>query len=174
MSGSGCTWVARTRGWGVASTWGVGIAMRDALGVGMGVGMGALHRVPRGGPLCVYGRVCWLLVLPVGMRCVWCVLLAVLLRWRPTASLLLSAGPLPLTLPLTLLCHSFASPLQGREKEAIVISMVRSNSGGEVGFLADRRRMNVAVTRWGPREEGLAYRNQFREKGRGRERVAGC
>lgn len=36
---------------------------------------------------------------------------------------------------------------QGREKEAIVISMVRSNSGGEVGFLADRRRMNVAVTR---------------------------
>eukprot|EP01026_Neomeris_dumetosa_P003322 TRINITY_DN10895_c0_g1_i1.p2 TRINITY_DN10895_c0_g1~~TRINITY_DN10895_c0_g1_i1.p2 ORF type:complete len:221 (-),score=45.39 TRINITY_DN10895_c0_g1_i1:237-899(-) len=36
---------------------------------------------------------------------------------------------------------------QGREKEAIVISMVRSNSVGEVGFLADQRRMNVAVTR---------------------------
>eukprot|EP00775_Hariotina_reticulata_P006215 gene6215-6451_t len=36
---------------------------------------------------------------------------------------------------------------QGREKEAIVISMVRSNSNGEVGFLADTRRMNVAVTR---------------------------
>ncbi|KAG7670496.1 hypothetical protein KSW81_003059 [Nannochloris sp. 'desiccata'] len=36
---------------------------------------------------------------------------------------------------------------QGREKEAIVISMVRSNTSGEVGFLADNRRMNVAVTR---------------------------
>lgn len=36
---------------------------------------------------------------------------------------------------------------QGREKEAIVISMVRSNTSGEVGFLADSRRMNVAVTR---------------------------
>ncbi|KAL4339211.1 hypothetical protein GQ457_08G015970 [Hibiscus cannabinus] len=36
---------------------------------------------------------------------------------------------------------------QGREKEAIIISMVRSNSKKEVGFLRDRRRMNVAVTR---------------------------
>lgn len=36
---------------------------------------------------------------------------------------------------------------QGREKEAIIISMVRSNSNREVGFLSDHRRMNVAVTR---------------------------
>jgi predicted DNA helicase len=36
---------------------------------------------------------------------------------------------------------------QGREKEAVVLSMVRSNPQGEVGFLADIRRMNVALTR---------------------------
>ncbi len=39
------------------------------------------------------------------------------------------------------------APSQGREKEAIIISMVRSNDKREVGFLSDRRRMNVAVTR---------------------------
>jgi superfamily I DNA and/or RNA helicase len=36
---------------------------------------------------------------------------------------------------------------QGREKEAVVISLVRSNAAGEIGFLADERRMNVALTR---------------------------
>lgn len=36
---------------------------------------------------------------------------------------------------------------QGREKEAVVISLVRSNSRGELGFLTDIRRMNVALTR---------------------------
>ncbi len=38
---------------------------------------------------------------------------------------------------------------QGREKEAVVISLVRSNREGEIGFLADTRRMNVALTRAG-------------------------
>ena len=36
---------------------------------------------------------------------------------------------------------------QGREKEVVLISMVRSNTEGEIGFLSDRRRMNVAMTR---------------------------
>jgi predicted DNA helicase len=36
---------------------------------------------------------------------------------------------------------------QGREKEAVVLSLVRSNAEGEIGFLADVRRTNVALTR---------------------------
>ena len=36
---------------------------------------------------------------------------------------------------------------QGREKEAVIISLVRSNPRGEIGFLGDIRRMNVAMTR---------------------------
>ncbi len=36
---------------------------------------------------------------------------------------------------------------QGREKEAVLLTMVRSNDRGEIGFLADTRRTNVAMTR---------------------------
>ena len=36
---------------------------------------------------------------------------------------------------------------QGQERDVIVISFVRSNEKGEVGFLADIRRTNVAMTR---------------------------
>jgi len=36
---------------------------------------------------------------------------------------------------------------QGREKEAILCSMVRSNPKRELGFICDRRRLNVAVSR---------------------------
>ena len=36
---------------------------------------------------------------------------------------------------------------QGQERDIIVISMVRSNEEGDIGFLRDLRRMNVAMTR---------------------------
>ncbi len=36
---------------------------------------------------------------------------------------------------------------QGREKEAVILSLVRSNREGQLGFLTDTRRMNVAMTR---------------------------
>ena len=36
---------------------------------------------------------------------------------------------------------------QGREKEAVLLSLTRSNSAGQIGFLTDLRRINVALTR---------------------------
>ena len=36
---------------------------------------------------------------------------------------------------------------QGQERDVIIISLVRSNDEGQIGFLRDLRRMNVAITR---------------------------
>ncbi|PIA18593.1 P-loop containing nucleoside triphosphate hydrolase protein [Coemansia reversa NRRL 1564] len=55
---------------------------------------------------------------------------------------------------LKLLCKRFPAVeigsvdgFQGCEKEAVILSLVRSNENGEIGFLSEYRRINVAVTR---------------------------
>ncbi|MEL6943719.1 MAG: C-terminal helicase domain-containing protein, partial [Bacteroidota bacterium] len=47
-------------------------------------------------------------------------------------------------LPLTV---NTIDGFQGQEKDVVYISLVRSNNKGEIGFLNDYRRMNVAMTR---------------------------
>ena len=50
--------------------------------------------------------------------------------------------------PLTdLLTIDTVDAFQGRERDVIYISLVRSNAKGEIGFLGDIRRTNVALTR---------------------------
>ena len=43
--------------------------------------------------------------------------------------------------------QSTIDSFQGQEKETIILSLVRSNDEGDIGFLKDYRRMNVAITR---------------------------
>lgn len=58
---------------------------------------------------------------------------------------------------------------QGQEKDIIYISLVRSNEKGEIGFLSDIRRMNVAMTRARKKlvvigDSGTICRNNFYNK----------
>ena len=49
-------------------------------------------------------------------------------------------------LPKTIRISTIDS-FQGQEKQNIILSLVRSNDDGDIGFLKDYRRMNVAITR---------------------------
>lgn len=48
---------------------------------------------------------------------------------------------------------------QGQEEEIVIITLVRSNNERKVGFLADQRRLNVAITR--PRRHLCVIGNNF-------------
>jgi len=55
---------------------------------------------------------------------------------------------------------------QGQERDIVYISLVRSNNNGEIGFLSDIRRMNVAMTRARKKlvvigDSGTICRNEF-------------
>jgi superfamily I DNA and/or RNA helicase len=56
----------------------------------------------------------------------------------------IAEDPLLLDLPITV---NTVDGFQGQEREIVYISLVRSNGNGEIGFLKDYRRMNVAMTR---------------------------
>lgn len=47
----------------------------------------------------------------------------------------------------TLISINTVDAFQGQERDVIAISLVRSNDSGEIGFLGDIRRTNVAITR---------------------------
>lgn len=50
-------------------------------------------------------------------------------------------------LPINFIKINTVDAFQGQERDIIYISLVRSNNNGDIGFLKDYRRMNVAMTR---------------------------
>ena len=52
----------------------------------------------------------------------------------------------PLLSRLDVACHT-VDGFQGQERDWVLVSLVRANPGGDIGFLRDYRRMNVAMTR---------------------------
>lgn len=72
-------------------------------------------------------------------------------RWEPTGTAFISpySGQVAAArelLPAGMRISTIDS-FQGQEKEKIIVSLVRSNDDGDIGFLKDYRRMNVAITR---------------------------
>ena len=63
---------------------------------------------------------------------------------------------LPILKSMNISCRTVDS-MQGGEKDIIILSTVRSNAGGRIGFLDDYRRFNVAFTR--PRKSLIVIGN---------------
>ncbi|PRW21033.1 regulator of nonsense transcripts 1 (RENT1) [Chlorella sorokiniana] len=77
---------------------------------------------------------------------------------RLLSSLLTRAGLPEELLQRCSLAVSTVDGYQGREADAVIFSAVRCNQAGRVGFLADERRLNVAITR--PRRGLIVVGNQ--------------
>lgn len=71
------------------------------------------------------------------------------LEWENTALISPYSGQIAAAKELfaeKLRCSTIDS-FQGQEQQVVIVSLVRSNEDGEIGFLKDYRRMNVAITR---------------------------
>jgi superfamily I DNA and/or RNA helicase len=71
--------------------------------------------------------------------------------WQPSEVNIISPYTGQVILAKTILGEKYRvhtiDSFQGQENNIIIISLVRSNEDGTIGFLADYRRMNVAITR---------------------------
>ncbi len=72
---------------------------------------------------------------------------AVISPYREQAEYIKKAVEEDSLLALVPLSVNTVDGFQGQERDVVYISLVRSNSKSEIGFLADYRRMNVAMTR---------------------------